>query len=243
MTNYTNFSQEVLNTLSSQHRMTPATIAVASDGTKSVVLERDDVDDRYCQALLSVTPDGRITCHTGLYRERAIINNGSVTEPSLESAVANASRVFDALVAAHAEWLEQNKCAEEAPVSQYRVLLTLRSACGCVGQGVLGTGQALTWDREPDRETVQAIFCRINAATLATVETVQMDGEDWREFEECHAEAALVANVLNGHSLATALQSVPAGMTRPPARVETSNKGAQAPAIQQPAKHSRSAAA
>lgn len=103
VSNYTGFTQDVLNALASEHRMTPGAISVSSDGTKSVVLERDNVDDLYCQAILTVHSSGAVACHTGLYRERAIINNGSVTEPSVEVAIANASAVFDDLIVRHAE--------------------------------------------------------------------------------------------------------------------------------------------
>lgn len=103
VSNYTGFTQDVLNALASEHRMTPGAISVSSDGTKSVVLERDKVDDLYCQAILTVHSSGAVACHTGLYRERAIINNGSVTEPSVEVAIANASAVFDDLIVRHAE--------------------------------------------------------------------------------------------------------------------------------------------
>lgn len=95
---------------------------------------------------------------------------------------------------------------------RFKVLLSLRTACGCVGQGFLGKGQTLTWNSEPGGETVQAIFSRYDTTTMSIVEVVEMDGDDWREFEECHAEAALVANVANGHSLAEALEGVPASL-------------------------------
>ncbi|PPC84530.1 MAG: hypothetical protein CTY39_08615, partial [Hyphomicrobium sp.] len=93
-----------------------------------------------------------------------------------------------------------------------KVLLTLHTACGCVGQGLLGTGMPLAWDSEPDGETLRAVFSRCDAATMGVVEVVQMDGEDWREFEESHAEAALVANVANGHTIVEALDCVPASL-------------------------------
>ncbi|MBK6616622.1 hypothetical protein [Ottowia sp.] len=97
-------------------------------------------------------------------------------------------------------------------MSKFKVMLTLRTSCGCVGQGVLGTGNLLTWDADPVNETVQAILSRINVETLEVVEVIEMDGDDWREFEESHAEASLVANVANGHSLEAALESVPASL-------------------------------
>jgi len=94
--------------------------------------------------------------------------------------------------------------------AKFRILLTLRTSCGCVGQGFLGTGKCLTWDADPVDETVQAILSRIDGETLAVEEVVEMDGDDWREFEDTNAEASLVANVGNGHSLAVALDGVPA---------------------------------
>ena len=97
----------------------------------------------------------------------------------------------------------------------FKVMLTLRSSCGCVGQGILGTGQPLTWDVDPVNETVQAIFSRIDVVTLHVVEVVEMDGDDWREFEDGSAEASLVANVANGHSLEAALDGVPASTCAP----------------------------
>lgn len=103
VSNYTGLTQDLLNALATKHRMTPGAISVSSDGTKSVVLERDDVDDLYCQAILTVHSSGAVACHTGLYRERAIINNGWHTEPSVEVAIANASAVFDDLIVRHAE--------------------------------------------------------------------------------------------------------------------------------------------
>lgn len=100
-------------------------------------------------------------------------------------------------------------------VPNCKVMLTLRSACGCVGQGILAADQPLTWDVAPDSETVQAIFSRIDVDTLRVVEVVEMDGDDWREFEDSNAEASLVANVANGHSLETALGGVPASTCAP----------------------------
>ena len=101
---------------------------------------------------------------------------------------------------------------------KYAVLLTLISAQGCVGQGLLGNAQPFTWDRESEAETERAIFSRINPETLEVVEVVSMDGDDWREFEGSHAEASFRVNVMNGQSLATALQGVPASMNERSAR-------------------------
>lgn len=70
----------------------------------------------------------------------------------------------------------------------------------------------MTWDADPVNETVQAIFSRIDAETLDVVEIVEMDGDDWREFDDSNAEASLVANVANGHRLETALAGVPASV-------------------------------
>lgn len=96
----------------------------------------------------------------------------------------------------------------------FKVMLTLRTSCGCVGQGVLGTGKALTWDADSVGETMQAILGRIDAETLEIVEVVEMDGDDWREFEEVHAEASLVAYVANGYSLEEALQEMQASQAQ-----------------------------
>ena len=88
---------------------------------------------------------------------------------------------------------------------KYAVLLTLISSGGRVGQGLLGSGQPLTWDCEPETETERAIFSRINRETLEVVEVVPMEGDDWREFEDAGAEATFLANVANGHGFAEAL--------------------------------------
>jgi hypothetical protein len=105
--------------------------------------------------------------------------------------------------------------AADRKLPNFKVMLTLRNACGCVGQGILGTGQLLTWNGDPVNDTVQAIFSRIDVDTLQVVEVVEMDGDDWREFEDSNAEASLVTNVANGHSLETALDGVPASTCAP----------------------------
>lgn len=105
--------------------------------------------------------------------------------------------------------LANHKLQGNATPAGFKVLLTLHTSCGCVGQGVLGAGNHLTWTAEPDGETVQAVFSRYSAETMTIVEVAQMNGDEWREFEDSHAEAALVANVANGHSLAVAIEQVP----------------------------------
>jgi len=95
--------------------------------------------------------------------------NGKFTTPMQEAMM---QKIADALMV---------ETPRESP--NFKVMLTLRSACGCVGQGILGTGQPLTWDVDPVNETVHAIFSRIDVDTLHVVEIVEMDGDDWREFE------------------------------------------------------------
>lgn len=91
--------QVEVNALASKYGLISNPIETDSDGVQRVILERDEADDRYCQAIVSVSKDGNVFCHTGLYRERAIINNGEVKEPSVEEAVAHAASTFDDLVA------------------------------------------------------------------------------------------------------------------------------------------------
>jgi hypothetical protein len=86
--------QDVVNDLASKHGLISNPIDTDSDGIQRVCLERDEADDRYCQALLAVR-NGKLFCHTGLYRERAIINDGEVTVDSVEKAVEHAVSRFD----------------------------------------------------------------------------------------------------------------------------------------------------
>ncbi len=87
------------------------------------------------------------------------------------------------------------------------LLLTLRTRCGCVGQGILGS--EVTWDASPVSETVQAILSRLDPQTMTVLEIFEIDGDQWREFEDSNAEAALMASIANGFSLEEAFQLAP----------------------------------
>ena len=89
--------QDVINALATKHGLISNRIETDSDGTQRVCLERDEADDRYCQALVAVK-NGNVFCHTGLYRERAIINDGEITVDSLEKAVEHAVSRFNSFV-------------------------------------------------------------------------------------------------------------------------------------------------
>ncbi len=107
-----------------------------------------------------------------------------------------------------------NYTAGVAPESSVRpplVLLTLRTRCGCVGQGLLGAD--ITWDSEPVNEAVQAIFSRLDPHTMAVLEVFEINGDDWREYEDNGAEAAFRANVANGYSIKEAFELIPAGIS------------------------------
>jgi hypothetical protein len=98
--------QDVVNALATKHGLTSNRIETGSDGTQMVCLTRDESGDRYCQALLAIR-NGKVICHTGLYRERAIINDGEVTLDSVENAVEYAILRFNSfsttLATQHAE--------------------------------------------------------------------------------------------------------------------------------------------
>lgn len=108
--------QDEVNALAAKYGLTPGTVETRGDGTQSVIFERDQIDDRYCQAILTVRR-GRVYCHTGLYRERAIVNDGEVQEPSLEQAVANAAARFNSLVASlRLENLQEGNVPDSNPL-------------------------------------------------------------------------------------------------------------------------------
>lgn len=94
-----------------------------------------------------------------------------------------------------------------------KVFLTLRSSCGRVGQGLLGTGKQLVWDREPTGSAMaHAVLSRVDGETFEVLEVLQLSGADWAEFETDHAEASFVHNVANGQTMAAAMENVPAAI-------------------------------
>lgn len=95
---------------------------------------------------------------------------------------------------------------------KFKVMLTLISACDCIGQGILGPNEPLFWSEEPVGPTAQAIFTRIDTQTMKVVEVLHIDGDDWREFENENAQFALLANVANGHTLEDAFELIPAAI-------------------------------
>jgi hypothetical protein len=90
--------QDVVNALATKYGLISNPIETGSDGTQRICLERDEADDRYCQVLL-VVRNGKVVCHTGLYRERAIINDGEVSVDSVELAVEHAISRFNSFTA------------------------------------------------------------------------------------------------------------------------------------------------
>lgn len=100
-----------------------------------------------------------------------------------------------------------------------KVFLTLRSSCGRVGQGLLGTGKRLIWDREPTGAGMaHAVLSRVDGDTFEVLEVLQLSGADWAEFETDNAEASFVHNVGNGQTLAVAMEMVPAAIHEVPRR-------------------------
>jgi hypothetical protein len=102
--------QCLVNELASKHKLISNKIEEWSDGSQSVVLERDESHDRYCQATVRVTTETEVTCHVGLYRERAIVNDGESNEESLELAVANAVARFNLIVSSLEDRNVQIEC-------------------------------------------------------------------------------------------------------------------------------------
>lgn len=94
--------------------------------------------------------------------------------------------------------------------TDFKIFLTLHSSCGAVGQGLLDAGANMVWSSDNVHgETVQAVLSRCDAKTMAVVETMRMDGDEWREFEDANGAATLMANVANGLSLSAALNQEP----------------------------------
>ena len=102
--------QDVVNALATKHGLILNPIETGSDGTQRVCLERDEIDDRYCQALLAVR-SGKVFCATGLYRESAIINDGEVQVGSVDEAFAHAAARFNIHAASLAEQYLENEYA------------------------------------------------------------------------------------------------------------------------------------
>lgn len=92
-------------------------------------------------------------------------------------------------------------------MTTFKALLTLRTSCGCVGQQFLGAD--LTWDADPVNETVQAILGRIDMTAMEVVEVLELDGDDWRLFEETVTQAELLDHIHKGFSLASAFDGGP----------------------------------
>ena len=91
-------------------------------------------------------------------------------------------------------------------MATFKALLTLRTSCGCVGQGILGSGNPVAWDGDPVNETVQAILGLIKPDTLEVVDVLEMDGDDWRKIEDSRkATARIVKAVESGVYLRAAL--------------------------------------
>ncbi len=66
---------------------------------------------------------------------------------------------------------------------QKRILVTLHTTCGSVGQGWLDYGSKILWDMEPEKEIKAAILSRVDAQTLDVLELVKIDGDAWRALE------------------------------------------------------------
>lgn len=116
--------QDEINALASKYGLISNPITRGSDGTQTVVLERDEVNDRYCQATLHVTRNGIISCHAGLYRERAIISDGETPEDSVELAVEHAVARFNRFVVSLAEVDELTRVERDAAiVARYTKLI------------------------------------------------------------------------------------------------------------------------
>jgi hypothetical protein len=103
-------TQDVINALSTKKGLISNPIETGTDGTQKVCLERDEVDDHYCQALL-VVKNGKVSCHTGLYRNRAIVNDGEVTVDTLEHAVEHAVLRFDSFRSAISNQVKEQTSA------------------------------------------------------------------------------------------------------------------------------------
>lgn len=92
-------TQDQVNALASQYALTPGTVESRSDGSLYVILERDDNDDRYFQVAVRQQANGALFCHIGLYGDRCIVNDGEVTESTLEAAIRNASARIERIAA------------------------------------------------------------------------------------------------------------------------------------------------
>lgn len=89
-------NQTQVNDLASRHGFISNRVEFGSDQCYRVILERDDNDDRYYQAALRTTHDGKVACHVGLYDGSGnIVNDGEVIEESLAAAIANAAHRID----------------------------------------------------------------------------------------------------------------------------------------------------
>lgn len=93
-----------------------------------------------------------------------------------------------------------------ADLADFKIFLTLHSESGAVGQGLLDAGATMAWSsNDVYGETLKAVLSRCDTQTMAVVETVWMNGDEWREFEDRNGAATLIAHVADGLCLSEAL--------------------------------------
>ena len=93
-----------------------------------------------------------------------------------------------------------------ADLADFKIFLTLHSESGAVGQGLLDAGATMAWSsNDVYGETLKAVLSRCDTQTMAVVETVWMNGDEWREFEDRNGAETLIAHVADGLCLSEAL--------------------------------------
>lgn len=86
--------QSQASALAARYGLVLGKIRPCKGGLKSLSFIKDGARGVQCRAIVSIAEDGNIQCHTGLYSESQIIDNGTALAVSLDHALDRASNDF-----------------------------------------------------------------------------------------------------------------------------------------------------